>query len=116
MLRDSRLARLFLSGQQVKSDSMPYRIDIYIGSDNDTRRICDSYLNKVKHWANNIFPDGYTLVRGEGCYRGSSEDSLLINVLSMDEFKLTDELVRLKRELSQESILIVKSPVEFELV
>jgi hypothetical protein len=95
---------------------MPYRIDIYIGSDNGTKRICDSYLDRVKQWANNNFPDGYTLVRGEGCYRGSSEDSLLINVLSMDDLALRVELERLKKELSQEAILVVKSAVEFEVV
>ena len=95
---------------------MPYRIDIYIGSDNGSKRICDVYLDKVKQWANGNFPDGYTLLRGEGCYRGMSEDSLLINVLSQNELTLKYELERLKRELSQESILMVKSPVEFELV
>jgi hypothetical protein len=27
---------------------MPYRYDIYIGSDNDSKRICKSYLKKVR--------------------------------------------------------------------
>jgi len=43
-----------------------YRVDIFIGSDNDSREIHDSYLDKIEKWANATFPDGYTLFRGEG--------------------------------------------------
>ena len=87
-----------------------------LGSDNGSRRIDEPYLGKVKKWADQNFPDGYTLVRGEGCYRGISEDSLLINLLSDYDFPLSKKLEGLKRDLSQEAILVVKSQVDLEVV
>jgi uncharacterized membrane-anchored protein YitT (DUF2179 family) len=95
---------------------MPYRIDIYIGSDNGSRRIDDDYLNKVRHWADGVFPDGYTVVKGQGYYRGTSEDSLLVNVLSYNELSLREQLKQLKRELSQEAILVSKTQVDLEVI
>jgi hypothetical protein len=73
-------------------------------------------LNRVRQWANQNLPDGYTLLRGEGCYGGVSEDSVLVNALSDDEFSLRGPLEELKRELSQEAILVVTSQVELEVV
>lgn len=95
---------------------MPYRIDIYIGSDNGSRRIHKGYLDKVKQWANENFPDGYTLIRGQGCYLGISEDSVLINALSNYDVALRDQLQKLKQDLGQEAILLVKAQVDFEVV
>lgn len=95
---------------------MPYRVDIYIGSDNDSRRISESYLRKVREWADTTFPEGYTLLRGEGCHCGIYEDSILVNVLSNYEVASRDRLERLKRELNQETILVVRSPVDFEVI
>ena len=96
--------------------TMPYRIDIYIGSDNGSRRIDSDYLNKVRQWANANLPNGYTLLRGEGYYGGVSEDSVLVNLLSDNEFSLKEPLEELKRELSQEAILVVTSQVDLEVV
>jgi len=93
-----------------------YRIDVYIGSDNDSRKIDDGYLNKVKTWANTTFPDGYTLVKGEGYYNGTSEDSILLHAFLNYDPALGHQLEKLKRELRQESILVVKSSVDFEVV
>jgi len=93
-----------------------YRVDIYIGSDNNTKKIHKSYLDKVKKWANKTFPDGYTLVRGEGYYNGFSEDSLLLHAFLDYIPILKSRLEKLKRELRQESILVVRSAVDFELV
>ena len=62
---------------RVNKNEIKYRVDIYIGSDNDSRKIHDNYLDKVREWANATFPEGYTLVRGEGYYNGVSEDSIL---------------------------------------
>ena len=92
------------------------RVEIYIGSDNGTKKICESYLKKVRDWANATFPDGYTLIRGQGCYRGISEDSVLLHILSDYDVPLRDRLQMLKRELKQESILVVKSEVDLEVV
>ena len=95
---------------------MPYRIDIYIGSDNGSRRINDVYLGKVRQWADANFPDGYTLLKGQGCYRGLSEDSLVVNVLSDCDLPLRDQLDGLKRNLCQEAILLVRSHVDLEVI
>lgn len=95
---------------------MFHRIDIYIGSDNGSKRIDESYVQAIKKWANSVFPEGYTLLRGEGCYRGIYEDSVLVNVLSDGEIALRDQLKRLKLELNQESILVATSSVELEVV
>ena len=95
---------------------MPYKFDIYIGSDNGSRRIEGPYLNKVRQWADQNFPDGYTLVRGEGCSHGVSEDSLLVNLLSDSDFPIREQLEGLKRDLSQEAILVVKSQVDLEVI
>jgi len=93
-----------------------YRIDIYIGSDNDSRKIHDSYLDKIRKWANTTFPDGYMLVKGEGYYNGASEDSILLHAFLNYDLALKHRLEKLKRELKQESILFVQSPADFELV
>ena len=93
-----------------------YRVDIYIGSDNDSGKIHDGYLDKVKDWANKTFPDGYTLVKGEGYYNGASEDSILLHAFLNYDPSLSRQLQKLKRELRQESILVVKSSVDFEVV
>jgi hypothetical protein len=95
---------------------MPYRIDIYIGSDNESRRIYDDYLNRVVKWANNNFPNGYTLIRGQGCYKGVSEDTVLINALSDYDVPLASPLEQLKRELGQEAILIAKAQISLEVI
>jgi len=95
---------------------MPYRIDIYIGSDNDSKKIDGRYLNKVKRWANGVFPDGYTIVKGKGYYHGVSEDSLILHVLLDYDVNLENQLSRLKKELGQETILVVKSKVDVRVI
>jgi hypothetical protein len=99
-----------------KECTSKYKVDIYIGSDNDSRKIHDSYLDKIKKWANTTFPDGYTLVRGEGYYNGASEDSILLHAFLDYDPALKQQLKRLKRELKQEAILVVKSAINLEVV
>ena len=97
-------------------ERMPTRIDIYIGSDNDSRKICKDYLKKIRDWADSTFPEGYTLFRGKGCYGGVAEDSVLLNVLSDYNHDLRDKLESLKRELKQDAILVVRSDAASEVV
>lgn len=73
-------------------------------------------MEKIKKWANATFPNGYTLFKGEGCYNGVYEDSILINALSISDIPLRHSLRGLKHELDQDAILVVKSGVEFELI
>ncbi len=96
--------------------AVKYRVDVYIGSDNDSRKIHDTYLDKVKKWANETFPDGYTIFRGEGYYNGDSEDSLLLYAFLNQDLNLKPQLQRLKKELEQKSILFVKSQMDYEVV
>ncbi len=93
-----------------------YKVDVYIGSDNSSRRITDLYLEKVKRWANETFPDGYTILRGEGYYDGDSEDSVLLYAFLSQDLSLKPQLRRLKQELEQEAILFVKSKVDYKVV
>jgi len=102
--------------REVKEYKAKHRVDIYIDSDNDSRKIHDSYLDKVRKWANKAFPDGYTLVKGEGYYNGNSEDSILLYAFLNYSPDLKRQLKLLKRELRQESILLVKSTVDLEVV
>jgi len=99
-----------------RANTIRYRVDVYIGSDNDSRKISDVYLEKVRQWANKIFPDGYTIVRGEGYYNGISEDSILLYTFLNYDIALKHPLESLKRELKQDSILVVKSTVDVEVV
>jgi len=98
------------------STKAKHRVDIYIGSDNDSRKISDIYLDKIRKWANTVFPDGYTLVRGEGYYNGTSEDSILLYAFLNYDPDLKRQLEKLKQELKQDSILFIKTPADFELV
>ncbi|MEM3572825.1 MAG: hypothetical protein QXJ62_01140 [Nitrososphaeria archaeon] len=95
---------------------MPYKVDIYIGSENSTRKIDKKYLEKIRSWANRIFPNGYTILKGKGFYNGISEDSLVISVLLEKDPVLDSEIAHLKKELKQESILLAKYFVELEVV
>jgi uncharacterized membrane-anchored protein YitT (DUF2179 family) len=95
---------------------MPYRVDIYIGSDSKSRKISKGYLSKVEEWASAIFPNGYTLLNGRGYYNGASEDSVIVNVFTDRLPDLNSQLELLKRKLMQDAILLVRSPVEFEVV
>jgi len=99
-----------------EKDKTRYRIEIYIGSDNDSGRINAVYLEKVKKWANSTFPEGYTLVRGEGYFNGNPEDSIVLQVLLDYDPNLRRQLEKLKKELRQDSILVVKSKVVYEMV
>jgi uncharacterized membrane-anchored protein YitT (DUF2179 family) len=95
---------------------MPYRIEIYIGGDNNTREISECYLDEIKNWASKVFPEGYTLIKGKGFYNGVSEDSVIICVFSEQELKLNRELTSLKQKLKQNSVLVAKYLVDFEVL
>jgi hypothetical protein len=105
-----------MSERTSAKEKINYRVDIYIGSDNDSRKIHDGYLNKIREWANTTFPDGYTIFKGEGYYNGSSEDSILLHAFLNYDPALNQQLEKLKQELKQQAILVVKSAVDYEVV
>lgn len=93
-----------------------YKLDIYIGSDNGSGRIERDYLDKITEWANRNFPDGYTLLRGRGCYNGAQEDSLVLSVLSDYNVDFRDRVAELKQTLDQTTIAVTKYNVELDLI
>lgn len=60
---------------------------------NSPRENSEAFVEATQ-WAGQNSPDGYTLLRGEGCHGGASEDSVLAN----QEYALRDQLGRLKGE------------------
>jgi hypothetical protein len=92
-----------------------YRYDIYIGSNNKTRRIEEDYKQKIVDWARSAFPDGYTITRCEGYYSGLAEDSIVLTILSDGNFDL-NSVAKLKKALEQDAILIAKYKIEMEVV
>ena len=122
--RDAEILNDYKSGQVLfrrirslgEGIPTPYRYDIYIGSENGSRRIRKDYLDRIKAWADETFPNGYTLLKGEGVYRGNPEESVLLYALSDHDLSIRERLERLKHELGQEAILLTKSEVDFELI
>lgn len=90
-----------------------YRVDVYVGSDNNSRKIDQSYLGMVKKWANETFPDGYTIIKGEGYYNGILEDAILLSAFVNSDIDLDCQLEELKRKLRQELILLVKFKLNY---
>lgn len=95
---------------------MPLKYDIYIGSDNGSRKLSEKYVDLILEWANHVFPDGYTLVKGEGYYNHTKEESLVVSTISQHELELNGEVRALKERLKQDAILVTKYAVEVELV
>ena len=95
---------------------MGYRFDVFVGSDNDSRKIRKGYLDRVVSWANSVFPQGYTLTRGSGYFGGTEEDSLILSVLTNDRIDIREKIASLKAELGQRSILVTNYTVELENV
>ncbi len=93
---------------------MPYRYDIFIGSDNHSKRISKKYLDELSNLASELFPDGYTLLKCSGYYNGSKEDSVIISVVC-DEIDI-QKLYHLKSKLKQTSILVVRSLIDADFI
>ena len=55
------------------------------------------------------------LLKGEGYYNGISEDSILLHAFLNYDPILKHQLKKLKRELKQETILLVKSTLFYQL-
>ncbi len=100
---------------------MAEKYDIYIGSENGSRRLTADYVNEIIEWAKANLPEGYTLVRGLGYSDGSLEDSVILSFLSYSKLSygeghLTARLKALKERLQQKAILLSRYPVELETV
>ena len=93
---------------------MGYRFDVFVGSDNDSRKIRKGYLDRVVFPEG--FPEGYALTRGCGYFGGTEEDSLILSVLTNDRIDIREKIASLKAELGQRSILVTNYTVELENV
>ena len=87
------------------------KIELYIGSSNETQKINDVYLNKITKWANTVFPQGYTLFKGKGYWQNTTEDSILLISICLSELTLKEEIEKLKIQLNQKSILVIKTEI-----
>ena len=85
---------------------MGIKITIYVGSDNRTQRISDTYEKKIKNITGKYWPS-FTVLRAKGMWKNQSEDVAIIYVYTKNlEFSKFDEyLQRMKLELKQEKIL-----------
>jgi len=68
----------------------------------DTRR------SRIKALANVYFPNGFTMLRGEGCWRGNCEKSLIIEVSASEE-DVRCFADALKVENHQEAVLVQRT-------
>jgi hypothetical protein len=50
-----------LKAKAICSFMEAYKLDIYIGSDNGSRKIDREYVDRITEWADRNFPEGYTL-------------------------------------------------------
>jgi len=94
---------------------MLYIIDIYIGSDNNTRKIGRDCFEKPKNWTTKVFSAGYTLLKGKRFCNGINGDSVIVTVLSLENLPLKGEIEFLKRMLRQEVIPLSKSYVDLKV-
>ena len=89
-------------------------INIYIGSDNASRKINEEYLAKITEWAKQVFPNGFTLIKGKGFYGDISEDSVILDVMVFEVSSNLRKCVKsLKKILKQECILVSQKPTSF---
>jgi hypothetical protein len=95
---------------------MPYKFDIYIGSDNGSGKIRGEYLDKITEWADRNFPEGYTLLKGRGYYDGAQEDSVVLSALTDYDADMRERVRELKQKLEQEAIAVTKYRVDLEFV
>jgi hypothetical protein len=93
-----------------------YKLDIYIGSDNGSRKINSRYLDRITEWADRYFPEGYTLLKGRGYYDGAQEDSVVLSALTDYDTDFKDRITELKQKLEQEAIAVTKYRVELEFI
>ncbi len=96
--------------------SMAHRYDIYIGSDKYSRSITEEYIDTIAAWANESFPDGYTMTFGRGYWNGESEDCVVLHALTEEEDGVVKRLKKLKDELRQDTILLSRYAVDVEMV
>ena len=84
---------------------MAIKIILYIGADNTTKKIDESYQRKIEKILQRYW-DNFTLTKCTGCYEGHIEDSIsaVIIVLNLLFKDLSDCIDELKVTLVQKTI------------
>ena len=93
------------------------KISVYIGSDNKTRCLNQAYISAVLAWANQVFSNGYTLIKGQGYYQGNAEETLILEAITNTETpNLKQSIETLKQTLQQEAILLTRTSVLMDVL
>jgi len=87
------------------NNKMMSMFEIYIGHDNAKEERFKQYL--IEHICNNFFI-GYTLIKTDGLWKGQTEKSYLIKIISSDRKKVIKLKKKLQKELKQDSILVTQ--------
>ena len=89
------------------------RTRLTIGADNRTHRLSASYVRRIHRWGT-LYLQNYTVVRGEGCYVGGREKSLMLEYTGR---RIPTGLIRaLKVSLKQNAIVVETYRVRSKLV
>jgi PII-like signaling protein len=91
------------------------QIRLYIGADNQTRTISEEYYRKTVKILNKEL-DGYTIFRGNGIWKGNTEDTIIVEIINEKIEKIEKIAETLKKELNQEAILITQEKVSFKFL
>jgi hypothetical protein len=91
------------------------KINVYVGADNKTHRINNTYYRRVLKIVNSYFK-GYSLLNSVGYWNGVKEESLIISIIDnrINLESVNNMVEQLKSELKQESILIEYLKVDCE--
>jgi hypothetical protein len=94
-----------LSGQIRRTKMILYRIHTEAINESKVKRILDAAF------------DGYTVLKGRGCWHGKLENSLTIEIYTdEDDILLAAICEKIKKANNQESVLLVKIPVKFAFI
>ncbi len=72
-------------------------------------------LEQTKEVLNNAF-DGYTLIQGAGYWKGTSEKSLIIEIVTIDDALVYAVAERIKKDNHQKTILITSMDVSADFL
>lgn len=75
--------------------------------------------NKNQEWIENILSigfDGFTIIRGVGCWKGQREESLKVEIYTDNVILLEAVAEKIKRHNKQDAILISETKCEVTLL
>ena len=79
---------------------------LYIGHNNKTKKRFSEL--EIKRLVSNFF-NGFTLIKSEGCYKLTSEESYIIELITDDVKRVKELKSNLMNVLNQESIILTRT-------